>query len=150
MGLLELPDLRQTLLDIGTTLLCISWYNGLPCRTLPINLIHETVRRSKRVDNAAFSSAVSCVVRNTWPNGKSRFCTFSIWQTRYLGKSAKAAETYSRKIELARSRYEQYQPTELCTSWVVSAHKVVCWPSSLCSRSALPKRGPQKGGHRGA
>ena len=103
MGLLELLDLRQTLVDIGTTLLCISWYNALPCRTLPINLIHETVRRSERVDNAAFSSAVSYVVRNTWPNGKSRFCTFSIGQARYLGKSAKAAETYSRKIELARS-----------------------------------------------
>ena len=49
MGLLELPDLRHTLVDIGTTLLCISGYNGLPGRTLPINLIHETVRRSERV-----------------------------------------------------------------------------------------------------
>ena len=57
MGLLELPD--HTLLDIGTTLLSISGYNGLPGRTLPINLIHETVQRSKRVDNAALSSAVS-------------------------------------------------------------------------------------------
>ena len=28
MGLLELPDLRHTLVDIGTTLLCISGYNG--------------------------------------------------------------------------------------------------------------------------
>ena len=36
MGLLELPDLRHTLVDIGTTLLCISGYNGLPGRTLPI------------------------------------------------------------------------------------------------------------------
>ena len=27
MGLLELPDLRHTLVDIGTTLLCISGYN---------------------------------------------------------------------------------------------------------------------------
>ena len=26
MGLLELPDLRHTLVDIGTTLLCISVY----------------------------------------------------------------------------------------------------------------------------
>ena len=59
MGLLELPDLRHTLVDIGTTLLCISGYNGLPGRTLPINLIHETARRSERVDNAALSSAVS-------------------------------------------------------------------------------------------
>ena len=59
MGLLELTDLRHTLVDIGTTLLCISGYNGLPGRTLPINLIHETVRRSERVDNAALSSAVS-------------------------------------------------------------------------------------------
>ena len=59
MGLLELPDLRHTLVDIGTTLLCISEYNGLPGRTLPINLIHETARRSERVDNAALSSAVS-------------------------------------------------------------------------------------------
>ena len=60
MGLLELPDLRHTLVDIGTTLLCISGYNGLPRRTSPINLIHETARRSERVDNAASSSAVSC------------------------------------------------------------------------------------------
>ena len=28
MGLLELPDLRHTPVDIGTTLLCISGYNG--------------------------------------------------------------------------------------------------------------------------
>ena len=55
MGLLELPDLRHTLVDIGTTLLCIT---GLPGRTLPINLIHETVRQSESVDNAALSSAV--------------------------------------------------------------------------------------------
>ena len=34
-------------------------YNGLPDRTLPINLIHETARRSERVDNAALSSAAS-------------------------------------------------------------------------------------------
>ena len=52
-----LPDLRQTL--VGTTLLCISGYNGLPGRTLPTNLIHETARRSERVDNAALSTAVS-------------------------------------------------------------------------------------------
>ena len=58
MGLLELPDLRHTLVDIGTTLLCISGYNGLPGRTLPINLTHETAQRSERVDNAALSSAV--------------------------------------------------------------------------------------------
>ena len=47
MGLLELPDLRHTI-DIGTTLLCFSGYNGLPGRTLPINLIYETptVRKS--------------------------------------------------------------------------------------------------------
>ena len=59
MGLLELSDLRHTLVDIGTTLLCISGYNGLPGQTWPINLIHETDRRSERVDNAALSSAVS-------------------------------------------------------------------------------------------
>ena len=59
MGLLELPDLRHTLVDIGTTLLCISGYNGLPGRTLPINLIHKTARQSERVDDAALSSAVS-------------------------------------------------------------------------------------------
>ena len=35
MGLLELPDLRHTLVDIGTTLLCISGYNGLPGRDCP-------------------------------------------------------------------------------------------------------------------
>ena len=59
MGLLELiPDLIHTLVDIGTTLLCMSRYNGLPGRALPINLIHEIVRRSERVDNAALSSAV--------------------------------------------------------------------------------------------
>ena len=34
-------------------------YNGLPDRTLPINLMHETARRSERVDNAALSSAAS-------------------------------------------------------------------------------------------
>ena len=33
MDLLELPDLRHTLVDICTTLLCISGYNGLPSRT---------------------------------------------------------------------------------------------------------------------
>ena len=59
MGLLELPDLRHTLVDVSSTLLCISEYNGLPSRTLPINLIHETTRRSERVNNAALSSAVS-------------------------------------------------------------------------------------------
>ena len=51
--------LRHTLVDIGSTLLCISGYNGLPSRTLPINLIHETTWWSERVDNAALSSAVS-------------------------------------------------------------------------------------------
>ena len=59
MGLLELPDPRHTLVDIGTTLLCTSGYNGLPGRTLPINLIHKTARRSEIVDNAALSRAVS-------------------------------------------------------------------------------------------
>ena len=59
MGLLELPDLRHTLEDVGTTLLCISGYNGLPGRTLLINLTHEIARRSERVDNVALSSAVS-------------------------------------------------------------------------------------------
>ena len=61
MGLLELPDLRHTLVDIGTTLLCIR----LPGRTLPINLIHEKARRSERVDNAALSSAVITTQKNT-------------------------------------------------------------------------------------
>ena len=60
-GLLELPDLKHTLVDIGTTLLCVSGYNGLPGRTLPLNLIHETARRSEILDNAALSSAASCV-----------------------------------------------------------------------------------------
>ena len=59
MGPLQLHDLRHTLVDTGTTLLCISGYNGLPGPILPINLIHETARRSERVDNAALSSAVS-------------------------------------------------------------------------------------------
>ena len=58
MSLLELPDLRHALVDTGTTLLCISGYDGLPCRTIPINLIHETARRSERVDDAVLSSAV--------------------------------------------------------------------------------------------
>ena len=49
MGLLELPDLRHTLVDISTTLLCISGYNGLPGQTLPINLIRETACQSERV-----------------------------------------------------------------------------------------------------
>ena len=53
MCLLELPDLRHTLVGIGTTLLCISRYNGLPGRTLPINLIRETARWLEREDNAA-------------------------------------------------------------------------------------------------
>ena len=57
-GLLELPDLRHTLVDIGTTLLCIGGHNGLPGRTLPINLIQETARRSEREGHAALSSAV--------------------------------------------------------------------------------------------
>ena len=59
MSLLELPDLEHTLVDIGTTLLCISGYNGLPGRILPTNLIHDTARRSERVDTAALSSASS-------------------------------------------------------------------------------------------
>ena len=50
MGLLELPDLRHTLVDIGTTLLCISVYTE--------GYLAETVRRSERVGNAALSSAV--------------------------------------------------------------------------------------------
>ena len=48
IGLLELPDLRHALVDIGATLLCISGYNGLPGRTLPINLIHETEKKKKK------------------------------------------------------------------------------------------------------
>ena len=67
MGLLELPDLRHTLVDMGTSLLCISGYNGLPDRTLPINLINETAPRSERVDNAALSCKC-CFIRNTGPN----------------------------------------------------------------------------------
>ena len=76
MGLLELPDLRNTLVDIGTTLLCIIGYNGLPGRTLPINLIHETVRQSERVDNAALSSAVSYEIPGQMTE-RALFCTFS-------------------------------------------------------------------------
>ena len=69
MGLLELPELGHRLVDISTTLLCIrgsfslprsrSANNGLPDRTLPINSIHETARRSETVDNAALSNAAS-------------------------------------------------------------------------------------------
>ena len=76
MGLLGLPDLRQTLVDIGTTLFCISGYKGLPGRTLPINLIHETARRSERVDNAALSSAVSCEIPGQMME-RALFCAFS-------------------------------------------------------------------------
>ena len=77
MGLLELPDLRHILVDIGTTtLLCISGYNGLPGRTLPVNLIHETARRSERVDNAALSSAVSYEIPGQMME-RALFCTFS-------------------------------------------------------------------------
>ena len=88
MGLLELPDLRHTLVDIGTSLSCISGYKGLPGRTLPINLIHETVRRSERVDNAALSDAVSYKIPGQIME-RALFCTFSRWQARYLGKPAK-------------------------------------------------------------
>ena len=76
MGLLELPDLGHTLVDIGTTLLCISGYNGLPGRTLPINLIHETARRSERVDNSALSSPVSHEIPGQMIE-RTLFCTFS-------------------------------------------------------------------------
>ena len=81
MGLLELPDLRHTLIvDIVITLLGISGYNdlynGLPGRTLPINLIHETARRSERVDNAALSSAVSYEIPGQMME-RALFCTFS-------------------------------------------------------------------------
>ena len=71
MGLLELPDLRHTLVDIGTTL--FSGYNGLPGRTL--NLIHETARQSERVDNTALSSAVSYKISGPMMES-ALFCTF--------------------------------------------------------------------------
>ena len=76
MGLLELPDLRHTLVDIGTNLLCISAYNGLPGRTVPINLIHETALRSERVDNAALLSAVSYEIPGQMME-RTLFCMFS-------------------------------------------------------------------------
>ena len=76
MGLLEFPDLRQTLVDTGTTLLCISGYKGLPGRTLPISLIHETARRSERVDHAALSNAVSCEIPGQMMK-RALFCAFS-------------------------------------------------------------------------
>ena len=68
MGLLELPDLRHTLVDIGTTLLCISVYTE--------GYLAETVRRSQRVDNAALLSAVSYEIRGQMME-KALFCTFS-------------------------------------------------------------------------
>ena len=74
MGLLELPDLKHTLVDIGTTLLCINGYNRLTGRTLPVNLIHETARRSERVDNAALSSAVSYEIPGQMME-RALFCT---------------------------------------------------------------------------
>ena len=76
MGLLELPDLRHTLVDIGTSLLCISGYNGLPGLTLPVNLIHKTVRWSERVDNAALSSVVSYEIPGQMME-RTLFCMFS-------------------------------------------------------------------------
>ena len=76
MGLLELPNLRHTLVDIGTILLCISGYNGLPGRILPINLIHETARRLERVDNAALSSADLYEIPGQRME-RALFCTFS-------------------------------------------------------------------------
>ena len=76
MGLLEIPDLRHTLVDIGTILLCISGYNGLPGGTLPINLIHETARRPERVDNGVLSSAVSYEIPVQMME-RALFCTFS-------------------------------------------------------------------------
>ena len=94
MDLLELPDLRHTLVDIGTTLLCISGYNGLPGRTLPVNLIHETARRSERVDNAALSNAASCEISGQMME-RALFCTFSRQQARDLRKSVKTGEAYS-------------------------------------------------------
>ena len=76
MVLLELPDLRHTLVEISTTLLCIGGYNGLPGGTLRINLIHETARRSERVDNAALLSAVSYEIPSQMME-RAPFCTFS-------------------------------------------------------------------------
>ena len=103
MGLLELPDLRHTLVDIGTTLLCISEYNGLPGRTLPINLIHETARRSERVDNAALSSAVSYEIPGQMTERALFARSQDNKQARYLGKSAKKGEAYS-SIERIRAQ----------------------------------------------
>ena len=95
MSLLELPDLRHTLVDIVTTLLCKSGYNWLTGRTLPINLIQESALRSERVDNAAFSSAVSYEIPGQMME-RTLFCTFSRWQARYLGKSAEAHSSIER------------------------------------------------------
>ena len=69
-------NLRHILVDIGTTLLCVNGYNGLPCRTLPVNLRHETARRSERVDNAALSSAASNEIPGQMME-TTLFCTFS-------------------------------------------------------------------------
>ena len=51
MGLLELPDLRHTLVDIGTTVSCV--LVGIT------DYLAETVRRAERVGNTALSSAAS-------------------------------------------------------------------------------------------
>ena len=110
MGLLELPDLRHTLVDIGTTLLCISGYNGLPGRTLPINLIHETARRSERVDNAALSSAVSYEIPGQMTEGPFFARSQDSKQDAWASKQEVAWS------ELVRKRHEQYQTTETCTS----------------------------------
>ena len=76
MGRLELPDLKHTLVDVGTTLLRIRGYNGLPGRTLHINLIHETARRSERVNYAVLSSAVSYEIPGQMME-RALFWTFS-------------------------------------------------------------------------
>ena len=55
MGLLELPDLRHTLVDIGTTLLCISGYNGYT--RLPDNQKEWIMQLCK-----------CCFIQNTRPN----------------------------------------------------------------------------------
>ena len=83
-------------------------YNGLPDRTLPINLIHETARRSERVDNAALSSAASYEI----PGQMMERALFARSQDSKQNTQASQQRQRRRTLvqsELARSRYEQYQ-----------------------------------------
>ena len=91
MGLLEIPDLRHTLVGIGTTLLCISGYNWLPGRTLPIIFNTRdcpTVRKG-----GLCSFAKCCFIRNTRSNdGKDPFLHVLEIASKILRQASKDSE----------------------------------------------------------